>query len=64
MKMDKNSTLRISAIIFGLIALLHLLRLLFSWDIFIETREMPMWLSIVGLLVAGLLSWLNYLAIK
>ena len=47
----------IAAIIFLVMALLHLLRLFVKFQIVLGTHVMPHWLSIVGLVVAGLLAW-------
>jgi hypothetical protein len=47
----------IAAIIFLIMALAHLLRLLMDFQILVGTHPLPMWASIVGMLVAGLLSW-------
>ena len=48
----------VSGIVFGVAALLHALRLAFHWQININQREIPMWISVGGLLVAaGLSLW-------
>jgi hypothetical protein len=47
----------VAAIIFALVALLHLLRLVLGWSIVIEGWTVPMWLSWIGLVVAGGLSY-------
>jgi hypothetical protein len=46
-----------AATIFGIVALVHLLRLIMGWSIVIDAWAVPMWLSWVGLLVAGALSY-------
>ena len=38
----------VSGIIFGLVALFHALRLAFRWQVRINQREIPMWVSVVG----------------
>ena len=43
----------IAALIFALVALVHLLRLIFGWVITFVGADVPMWLSVVGLLVFG-----------
>ncbi len=43
----------IAIFIFGLVAFLHLLRLLLGWKIVIEGAEISMWASVVGCVVAG-----------
>jgi hypothetical protein len=46
----------IGAVVFALVAVAHLLRLIFSWAIIIDTLTVPYWVSIVGLLIAAILS--------
>lgn len=43
----------IAVVIFTLVALLHLLRLLFGWEVTIAGTVIPMWASYVGLLIAA-----------
>ena len=42
--------------IFGLVALLHLLRLFLGWEVTFNGAVVPIWLSAVGLVVAGALA--------
>ena len=62
--MDKNQSLMLAAVIFGLIALLHLLRSIFSWSASIAGFNVPVWLSYVAVVLAGCLSWHMYSASK
>lgn len=55
--MNQQVFLAISGTIFGVIALLHLARLLASWPARIGTFEVPMWLSWVSVAVAGFLAF-------
>ena len=43
----------IAIFIFGLVALLHLLRLFFGWEVTFNGMVIPMWVSIFGLIIAG-----------
>ncbi len=48
----------VSGIIFGLVALLHAVRLALRWQVKVNQREVPMGLSIGGLIIAaGLCVW-------
>jgi len=47
----------IAAVIFALVALLHLLRLVMGWSVVIGSWTVPMWVSWVGLVIAGGLSY-------
>ena len=47
----------ITAILFLLIALLHALRLLRGWHVVIGDLSVPVWVSWLGLVVAGYLAY-------
>jgi len=55
--MNQQAFLTVTGIIFGVIALLHLARLLASWPVQIGTFEVPTWLSWVSVFVAGYLAF-------
>ncbi len=54
---EKNNALRLSALVFALIALVHLLRLLLGWDMILGAFEAPQWVSLIALIIAGGLAW-------
>ena len=62
--MDKNQSLMVAAVIFGIIAVLHLLRSILSWEANIGGFNVPVWYSYVAVVVAGYLSWQMYNAGK
>jgi len=62
--MDKNRYLMLASVIFGLIALMHLLRSVFIWPASIGTFNIPVYFSYFGVLAAGVLSWVMYSAGK
>jgi len=43
----------IAIILFGLIALVHLLRLFMGWEVVVTGHVIPIWWSGLGLVVAG-----------
>ena len=43
----------IAIFIFELIALLHILRLFFGWEVIVNGFVIPMWASVIGLIIAG-----------
>ncbi len=47
----------IAGVLFGLIALLHLVRILYGWEVTIAGRIVPMWFSWAGLIIAGYLAY-------
>ena len=46
----------IAIAVFSLVGIVHLLRLLFGWDVVIAGYAIPMWASLVGAIAAGLLA--------
>ncbi|MEK6892006.1 MAG: hypothetical protein AABX25_02360 [Nanoarchaeota archaeon] len=58
--MDKNKSLKLASFVFGLVALVHLLRSIFSWPVSIGTFNIPVYFSYFGLVVVGYLSWMMY----
>ena len=55
--MDKNKSLLIASAIFGIIALLHLLRSVFGWEAAIGGFGIPLYFSYIAVVAAGYLSW-------
>lgn len=45
----------VSAVIFGLVALVQLLRLIFQWPVTVDGQPVPIWVSVIVLIVAGLM---------
>ena len=62
--MDKNKALMLASVIFGIVAVLHLLRAVLRWNVTFNGFKIPLWLSYVAVAVAGYLSWLMYSAGK
>jgi tetrahydromethanopterin S-methyltransferase subunit E len=48
--------LRLAGIIFGLVCLAHLWRLVAHTNVMIGHHHVPMWPSVLGLIVAGVMS--------
>lgn len=40
-------------VILALVAIVHALRLLFGWSITVDGTDIPMWVSVVGLVIAA-----------
>jgi hypothetical protein len=58
--MSRRAYLLATAIIFSLVALLHLARIVFGWSAVIGGWSVPMWLSWVGIIVAGALAYFGF----
>lgn len=55
--MNQQNYLRLSGIIFGLVAVFHLIRIVFNWSVVIGPYDIPVWISYIGLVVAAILSY-------
>lgn len=60
--MDANIALVVAGIIFGLVALMHLIRLSLKAEITISDKIIPMWVSIVGFIISLCLSIWMFIA--
>lgn len=59
--MNKALYIKISGYIFTVVALVHLLTLVYGWQAQIGGWVAPMWLSLVAVVAAG---WMAYTAMK
>ena len=48
----------IAIVVFVLIAVMHVLRLLLDWYVVVAGVSIPMWVSVLGLAIAGGLAWM------
>ena len=55
--MKRNTFVGVAGAVFSLIAILHLLRLLFRWEAAIGGWQVPLWVSWAAIAVSGLLAW-------
>lgn len=57
---SERTLLKITGIVFLVVALAHLTRLMFNADIILGGFEIPLWLSWVGVIVTGYLSYASF----
>lgn len=50
----------ISAILFAIVALAHLVRIVQGWEILVDDVSIPVWVSVVGVVVPGGLAIMLY----
>jgi hypothetical protein len=53
----KTGTL-LAIILFALVAVAHLIRLVDRTEVVVGTTVVPLWVSVLGVVVPGLLAWL------
>ena len=56
-RMNQRSFSLLAGIIFTIIALLHVLRIIYGWDPVVEGWTVPKWISWVALIVSGYLGY-------
>ncbi|MBI5203635.1 MAG: hypothetical protein HZA11_01825 [Nitrospirae bacterium] len=49
---------KIAIVVFSLVAILHLLRLIFGWEVIVSGFIVPLWLSAIGFIIAAGLAFL------
>jgi len=47
----------VAGLVFGVVALVQLLRIVMAWDVMIDGWAAPMWISWIAVIVAGFLSY-------
>jgi hypothetical protein len=50
-----SAYLRVAGAVFGIYALFHLLRVVLGWPALVSTLAIPVWASVLGLLLNGAL---------
>jgi hypothetical protein len=48
----------IAIVIFALVSLLHLLRYFLGWEVMVNSVAIPMWISLLGFVIAGGLAFM------
>jgi hypothetical protein len=51
----------IAIAVFALIAFMHILRLVLGWEVTVNAVIIPMWVSVLGLVIAAGLAWMLWL---
>ncbi|MBX4216091.1 hypothetical protein KW797_04025 [Candidatus Parcubacteria bacterium] len=55
--MDQKTFNTVAGIVFGVAAIVHLVRAVYGWDLALGEWMLPVWASYAGVLVAGFLSY-------
>ena len=50
----------VAATLFLVVAIIHLLRIIFGWQVEIGGLSIPFWVSLLGVLVAGALAYFGF----
>lgn len=58
--MNTRTYIIVSASVFSLIAFVHLLRVLFGWEVIISSWSIPLWFSWIGVLIGGVLGYFGF----
>jgi len=55
--MSQRTFSLVAGVVFGLVALAHVLRILLGWSIVIQDISVPMWASWIAVIVMGYLAY-------
>ena len=58
--MNRNTYLTITAFLFLVVAIAHLLRIILGWHVEIGGLSIPLWVSWLAVLVAGALAYFGF----
>ncbi len=58
--MSQRTYILTTAIVFSVIALLQMVRLLMRWEVALNGRPVPLWLSAVAVVIAGSLAFAGF----
>jgi protein-S-isoprenylcysteine O-methyltransferase Ste14 len=58
--MSRNPAVNFAAILFAVVSIAHLLRIVFDVPVTVADESIPMWVSVIGVVVPGMLAWLLF----
>jgi hypothetical protein len=58
--LNQKTYVTLTATLFLVVALIHLLRIIFGWSVEIGGLSIPFWVSGLGILVAGALAYFGF----
>ena len=58
--MNRKTYMTVTATLFLIVAIMHLLRIIFGWPVEIGGLSIPFWVSWLGVLVAGGLAYFGF----
>ena len=59
-RLNRKTYMTVTATLFLVVAIMHLLRIIFGWQVEIDVVSIPFWVSWLGVLVAGALAYLGF----
>jgi len=58
--LNRKTYMTVTATLFLIVAIMHLLRIIFGWPVEIGGLSIPLWVSWLGVLVAGGLAYFGF----
>ena len=58
--MNRKTYMTVTATLFLIVAIMHLLRIIFGWPLEIGGLSIPLWVSWLGVLGAGVLAYFGF----
>jgi uncharacterized membrane protein YhaH (DUF805 family) len=63
-RLSRKTYMTVTATLFLVVAIVHLLRIIFGWQVEIGGLSIPFWVSWLGVLVAGALAYFGFTQYK
>ncbi len=57
--MNNNTYRKVAGTVFGVVAVMHAVRLVSGWEVVFNGWIVPIWFSLVGVVFAGWLVWIG-----
>lgn len=58
--MDRKTYITLTSALLGIVALVHLARVIFGWETVVDGWAVPLWVSWAALIIAGYLSYAGF----
>lgn len=58
--MKEKKFILVASIFFTLVAVAHLLRMVYGWQVTVASQEIPLWISGVGIVITGIFALVGF----
>ena len=62
--MKEKKFILVASIFFALLAVAHLLRMVYGWEAVVASQEIPLWASGIGIVITGIFALVGFSLVK
>ncbi len=62
--MKEKKFILVASIFFTILAVVHLLRMVYGWQVAIASQEIPLWVSGIGIVITGIFALVGFSLVK